>query len=186
MKLFSIILILTVIIALISIFVLVFLKTMNNAVCKLSEIFPYNTIVTNFNGIIFKTDDIRYSAEIIARTKINDAMDKLILDKTNIKIVDTDKINKTIDVLKGIDNNINSFRDDTIYKIITTTFINDNPTFINVLNDPDYLTIIEDYNINLKKFNEYSTRAKKIASEYSSYIHADSLDADVFKTLMYG
>ncbi len=187
MKLILLAIVVSAIIAIIACSIYLMLSSINKSVCQPSSVLEYESILKDFNGSIFKTDSGRYSAEIIVRSKIEDYVDKLVFKKSSASSDDVIKLDIQIDFIKKIDESIVNMRDDVIHYMLTTSIIEDKPTFIALLNDKYYITIIDSYSKRSQTFGKWSSKAKTLVSSYNNKLDTASMtDEDVYKILLYG
>jgi hypothetical protein len=153
---------------------LVMMWSINQETCKPTTVLSYDATLSDFNGTVFITDSGRYSAEIIARAKIHD-------------VINHTPMGDTLDIIKKIDSELASMRDDVVYNILITTSIDENPRFVYIiLNNPDYRLILMDYNKQLAKFGRMGSRARALAMSYKTDIPADASDTIIYNTLLNG
>ncbi len=159
----------TIIIILLSIYIMLYL--VRDSMCVITKLLSYEEIINVYDGYEFKTNDARYSAEVIIGFKLNDLMNiasgkraSILTDPSKTK--DVAVLDKQLTDMKLINTDIKKYRDDVIYHILTTDIVGRFPAFVIMTNDPNYIPTLIDYNQSTKKFNHTSTMAKKLISKY--------------------
>ncbi len=172
------------IIALIAICTFTMLRSVMAASCEASTILPYSAVMRDFNGSFMTTDSGRYSAELLARSRINDS----VVSKTSIPTSDPHYAASigSIATLTKIDDRLPTMDDDVVYHIITTSSIDDNPEFVLMKSDPRYKTVVLDFDKVNKRFRKLAEPARSLAMAYSSSITTASTDETIYEVLING
>ena len=135
------------------------LLSINNKKCSMLVFPSFANMMNGWDNYMFNIPNSRYVAESVVASKLADIND-FSLDITKLSDV-------------------------ALYGIITSTILNDNRPFIDVLNNPKYLNCVRNYDPISKKFRGLRNDAIMILTTYDPSAK-DKPDSAIFSILTNG
>ncbi len=138
------------------------LHLMSNIGCKNISYADYNQMLSQYSNYRFAEPAARNSARAIVRYKLQSASDESI---------------------KNL--NVDDLSDHSLMILITTTIAQTNPSFIDVINDDEYVDVIKDYSREQMQFLSLRAKAISIISKkYIPNLNTETTDAAIYDILI--